>query len=76
MQLLVKRSTISIKIVWADPCGDSGHADASEMKELKPATMVSQAYIFDKDRKHVWTFFRMILSKLCFLIVIVFQDVL
>jgi hypothetical protein len=44
------------KIVWIDPMGDSGHADATEMKELKPATMISQAYVFEKDNKHVWTF--------------------
>ena len=44
------------KIVWNDPCGDSVHCDAAEMKELKPAVMISQAYIFDKDKKHVWTF--------------------
>jgi len=44
------------KIVWADPCGDSGHADASEMKHLTTATMITQAYIFAKDNKHVWTF--------------------
>ena len=51
-----KKKYYFYKIVWIDPCGDSGHADASEMKDLKPAIMVSQAYIFDKDRKHVWTF--------------------
>ena len=28
------------KIVWIDPMGDSGHADATEVKELKPATMI------------------------------------
>ena len=44
------------KIVWADPCGDSGHADSSEVKSLLPSTMISQAYIFAKDNKHVWTF--------------------
>ena len=44
------------KIVWLDPCGDAGHADVDEMKKLKPAVMVSQAYIFDKDKNHVWTF--------------------
>ena len=44
------------KIVWNDPCGDSGHAEASEVKSLKPAVMISQAYVFDKDSKHVWTF--------------------
>ena len=44
------------KIEWIDPWGDSGHAEASEVKELKPAKMISQAYIFAKDKKHVWTF--------------------
>jgi len=44
------------KIEWIDPCGDSSHAEATEVKELKPAKMISQAYIFAKDKKHVWTF--------------------
>ena len=44
------------KIVWVDPCGDAGHADVDEMKKLKPAVMISQAYIFDKDKNHLWTF--------------------
>jgi len=51
-----KKKYYFYKIVWIDPCGDSGHAEASEVKDLKPATMISQAYIFDKDRKYVWTF--------------------
>ena len=54
--IIVKKKYYFYKIVWADPCGDSGHADASEVKSLLPATMMSQAYIFAKDRKHVWTF--------------------
>ena len=62
------------KIVWADPW-DSGHADASEMKE-QPATMVSQAYIFDKDRKHVLTFASYDSGARRFQIVTVFLDVL
>jgi len=44
------------KIVWSDPCGDSGHADADEMKSLTPAKMITQAYVFAKDNKTVWTF--------------------
>ena len=44
------------KIVWLDPCGDAGHAEVDEVKKLKPAVMISQAYIFDKDKNHVWTF--------------------
>ena len=51
-----KKKYYFYKIVWVDPCGDAGHADVDEMKKLLPATMISQAYIFDKDKKHVWTF--------------------
>ena len=51
-----KKKYYFYKIVWLDPCGDAGHAEIEEMKNLKPATMVSQAYIFAKDKKHVWTF--------------------
>ena len=51
-----KKKYYFYKIVWVDPCGDAGHADVDEMRKLLPATMVSQAYIFDKDKKHVWTF--------------------
>ena len=27
-----------------------------EVKKLKPAKMITHAFIFDKDSKHVWTF--------------------
>ena len=51
-----KKKYYFYKIVWNDPCGDAGHAEIEEMKKLLPATMISQAYIFAKDNKHVWTF--------------------
>ena len=51
-----KKKYYFYKIVWHDPCGDAGHADVDEVKKLKPAIMISQAYIFDKDKKYVWTF--------------------
>ena len=69
-----KKKYYFYKIVWVDPCGDAGHADVDEMKKLLPATMVSQAYIFDKDKKHVWTFSHTIQSLQYFLTEIVFQD--
>ena len=46
-----KKKYYFYKIVWEDPCGDAGHADIDEMKKLKPAIMISQAYIFAKDKK-------------------------
>ena len=51
-----KKKYYFYKIVWLDPCGDAGHAEVEEMRKLLPATMVSQAYIFDKNNKYVWTF--------------------
>ena len=44
------------RITWIDPCGDSGHAEASEVKKLLPAKMITQGYVYDKDKKNVWTF--------------------
>jgi hypothetical protein len=51
-----KKKYYFYKIVWNDPCGDSGHAEVEEMKKLKPAIMITQAYVFAKDNKCVWTF--------------------
>ena len=51
-----KKQYYFYSIEWIDPCGDSGHAEASDVKELKPAKMCTQAYVFDKDKKFVWTF--------------------
>tara|TARA_R100001015_G_C4630426_1_gene192036 strand:+ start:138 stop:428 length:291 start_codon:yes stop_codon:yes gene_type:complete len=44
------------RIYWLDPCGDAGHAEAGEVKDLKPAKMITHGYIFDKNSKLVWTF--------------------
>ena len=44
------------RIYWQDPCGDAGHAEASEVKKLLPAKMFTNAFIFDKNHKYVWTF--------------------
>ena len=44
------------RIYWLDPCGDAGHRDADEVKKLKPAKMITHAFVFDKDNKYVWTF--------------------
>jgi hypothetical protein len=44
------------KIVWADILGDSGHADAQEFAQMKPAIMETYAYIFEKDNKVLRTF--------------------
>jgi len=44
------------KITWLDILGDSGHADIDEFNGMKPAEMVTHAYIFSKDKKMLKTF--------------------
>jgi hypothetical protein len=44
------------KITWIDILGDSGHADANEMSQMKPVTMITHAYVFLKDKKRLITF--------------------
>ena len=40
------------KITWADITGDAGHATKDEFVSFKPSTMITQAYVFKKDRKN------------------------
>jgi len=44
------------KIVWLDILGDSGHADTNEFMDMKPAEMITHAYIFYNDSKVLKTF--------------------
>lgn len=43
-------------IKWYDILGNSGHSDFNEMKKMEPAIMVTQAYVFEKNKKKVVTF--------------------
>ena len=43
-------------IKWCDVIGDSGHCSEKEFLAMKPAYMTTNAYLFKKDRKFVWTF--------------------
>ena len=44
------------KITWLDILGDSGHADMDEFNAMKPAEMITHAYIFSKDNNMLKTF--------------------
>jgi len=43
-------------ITWLDITGDSGHATAEDFGKFKPSVMVTQAYLFNKDKKNIRTF--------------------
>ena len=44
------------KITWADITGDAGHATSFDFMGFMPSIMVTHAYLFNKDKKHVRTF--------------------
>lgn len=54
--LINKKRYYFYKILWADILGDSGHADAIEFMQMKPAIMETYAYVFYKDNKVLRTF--------------------
>lgn len=43
-------------IKWADITGDSAHATIDEFDRFLSCVMVTQAYVYKKDKKHLWTF--------------------
>ena len=44
------------EIKWLDILGDSCHANVKEFESMKPAIMITNAYIFSKDKQHLKTF--------------------
>ena len=54
--LINKKIYYFYKITWLDICGDSGWATKSEFDKFMPSRMVSQAYIYSKDKKLLRTF--------------------
>jgi len=54
--LINKKRYYFYKITWSDILGDSGHADYSDFANMQPATMITHAYIFNKDKKVLRTF--------------------
>jgi hypothetical protein len=51
-----KKKYYFYEIKWVDILGDSGHATAKEFDLMKPAVMITNAYVFKKDKKQLLTF--------------------
>ena len=43
-------------ITWLDITGDRGHATSDEFTKCIPSVMITQSYLFNKDKKNVRTF--------------------
>ena len=54
--VIKKKRYYFYKITWLDITGDSGHATSEEFTKFNPSVMITQAYLFNKDKKNVKTF--------------------
>ena len=54
--IINKKRYYFYKITWLDILGDAGHADVNEFNDMKPAEMVTHAYVFLNDSKVLKTF--------------------
>ena len=54
--IIDKKKYYFYSIKWLDILGDAGHADSKDFSNMRPAKMVSQCYVFKKDKKYLWTF--------------------
>ena len=64
--LINKKRYYFCKITWLDILGDSGHADSEEFHQMKPAEMITHAYVFYNDSKVVKTFASYDANSECF----------
>ena len=51
-----KKKYYFYSIRWLDITGDAGHATPEEFDRFLPCVMVTQAYVYKKNKKHIWTF--------------------
>ena len=54
--IINKKKYYFFTINWIDITGDAGHATAEEFDKFECATMITQAYIYRKTKKFIWTF--------------------
>ncbi len=52
--VIKKKRYYFYEITWIDPTGDSGHATHHDSYGLVPSTMITHAYLFDRNKKYIW----------------------
>tara|TARA_E500000305_G_scaffold99422_1_gene91610 strand:+ start:175 stop:462 length:288 start_codon:yes stop_codon:yes gene_type:complete len=54
--IINKKKYYFYSIRWLDITGDAGHATPEEFEKFNCAVMITQAYVFKKTNKFLWTF--------------------
>ena len=61
-----KKKYFFYSIKWVDITGDSSHATPEEFDKFAPSVMRTQAYLYKKNKKYLWTFSSYDESEECF----------
>ena len=51
-----KKKYYFYEIAWIDPTGDSGWADGINFEKMDCSKVITNAYVFKKNKKYLWTF--------------------
>ena len=54
--IINKKKYYFYTIKWLDITGDAGHKNKDEMDKLPICKMITQAYVYKKTNKFLWTF--------------------
>ena len=54
------------QIKWVDITGDAGHAIAEEFDKFEASVMLTQAYVYKKTKKFLYTFSSYDIKEECF----------
>jgi hypothetical protein len=54
--VISKKKYYFYQIRWVDITADGGHATAEEFDKSEPSIMITQAYVYKKTKKYLYTF--------------------
>ena len=64
--IINKKKYYFYQIKWVDITGDSAHATAEEFDKFEACVMLTQAYVYKKTKKFLYTFSSYDIKEECF----------
>ena len=64
--IINKKKYYFYQIKWVDITGDSAHATAEEFDKFEASVMLTQAYVYKKTKKFLYTFSSYDIKEECF----------
>ena len=65
-EIISRKKYYFYQIKWVDITGDAGHATAEEFDKFEASVMLTQAYVYKKTKKFLYTFSSYDIKEECF----------